>query len=146
MTSAKPIGSNSIKGRRTRQVSRRPTRRPAVEELESRLLLATFTVNSANDVDDGACSQQHCSLREAINAANVNPGKDVVAFGIPGDGIPTIHPRSELPVVTDRIVIDGTTQPAGRIEIDGSRTELAAGLSLQTGGSTVRGLVVNRFF
>jgi CSLREA domain-containing protein len=31
---------------------------------------AAFTVNSANDVNDGACNATHCSLREAINAAN----------------------------------------------------------------------------
>ena len=31
---------------------------------------ATFTVNTTNVVDDGACNASHCSLREAFNAAN----------------------------------------------------------------------------
>ena len=36
----------------------------------SRAEAATFTVNTTSDVDDGACNSSHCSLREAINAAN----------------------------------------------------------------------------
>ncbi len=31
---------------------------------------ATFPVNSTDDLDDGTCNVTHCSLREAINAAN----------------------------------------------------------------------------
>ena len=34
----------------------------------------TFTVNSASDNDDGTCDTNHCSLREALNTANANPG------------------------------------------------------------------------
>ena len=33
-----------------------------------------LTVNSADNVDDGACDAAHCSLREAINAVNANTG------------------------------------------------------------------------
>ena len=36
---------------------------------------ATFTVNSTNDVNDGACNATHCSLREAINAANASAAR-----------------------------------------------------------------------
>ena len=35
---------------------------------------ATFTVNTTNDIDDGTCNATHCSLREAIAAANAVPG------------------------------------------------------------------------
>ncbi|MGW8265693.1 MAG: CSLREA domain-containing protein, partial [Longimicrobiales bacterium] len=34
------------------------------------LAQTTLTVNTANDVDDGVCDVAHCSLREAIDAAN----------------------------------------------------------------------------
>ena len=47
----------------------------------------TFTVNSANDVDDGTCNGAHCSLREAINATNANgTGSDLIYFSI-GSGL-----------------------------------------------------------
>src|SRR5262249_46389606 len=36
----------------------------------------TFTVNKADDHDDGSCDSGDCTLREAINAANANVGAD----------------------------------------------------------------------
>jgi CSLREA domain-containing protein len=110
---------------------------------------ATFTVNSTNDVDDGVCNAAHCSLREAIFAANGTPGTDTIRFVI-GAGQRTIQPGSVLPTITDPVVIDGTTQPgfAGTpiIELDGSIAGSGAnGLRITGGGSTVTGLVINRF-
>jgi CSLREA domain-containing protein len=45
-----------------------------------------FTVNSNDDVDDGVPGIAHCSLREAVNAANANPGTNTINFAaaIPG--------------------------------------------------------------
>src|SRR3990167_10597162 len=40
-------------------------------------LAATFTVTKVADTNDGACDAD-CSLREAIGAANVLPGADVI--------------------------------------------------------------------
>src|SRR5512134_514426 len=71
---------------------------------------ATFTVNSTNDFDDGMCNVAHCSLREAIFAANGAAGTDTIRFAI-GAGQKTIQPGSALPTITDPVVIDGTTQP-----------------------------------
>jgi hypothetical protein len=103
---------------------------------------AIYTVTTA--ADSGANS-----LRQAILDANGNPGMDTIAFDIPGAGPFTITPASALPTITDPVVIDGTTQPgyAGTplIEINGSN--LAAntdGLVIVAGGSTVRGLAINR--
>ena len=70
----------------------------------------TFTVNSADDVDDGTCDATHCSLREAINAANANSGTDSVAFNVAGSGPHTIQHTSALPTITDPVIIDGYTQ------------------------------------
>ena len=39
-------------------------------------------VNTTNDLDDGNCNTAHCSLREAINAANASTSASIV-FGIP---------------------------------------------------------------
>ena len=121
---------------------------------------ADFTVNTNDDVDDGVCDLSHCSLREAINAANAKPGKDLIAFRIPGYGVHTIQPLSQLPTITDPVTIDGYTQRGARpnrrrghrgsnarlkIELDGSRAGNVHGLSITGADSKVQGLVINRF-
>jgi CSLREA domain-containing protein len=121
---------------------------------------ATYTVNSTNDVDDTKCNSLHCSLREAINAANANSGvADTIDFNIPcGGGVCTIQPTSPLPALTDNDThIDGYTQgdaqPATattpavlRIEIDGtSAGGSASGLTIESANNTISGLVINNF-
>ena len=44
---------------------------------------AGFTVNTTDDVDDGVCDATHCSLREAINAANNSTSVVAIKFDIP---------------------------------------------------------------
>jgi CSLREA domain-containing protein len=110
----------------------------------------TFTVNTVDDLDDGNCDLGHCSLREALNAANGNAGTDTVAFDIPGTVPHRIKLTASLPTVSEPIVIDGTTEPdfSSRpiVELDGARAGPAAsGLRITAGGSTVRGLVINNF-
>ncbi|MGH9464595.1 MAG: CARDB domain-containing protein, partial [Thermoanaerobaculia bacterium] len=39
-----------------------------------------LVVNTVNDVDDGVCDLAHCSLREAIAAANRHPSFDAIRF------------------------------------------------------------------
>ena len=106
----------------------------------SALSAATLTVT--NTADSGAGS-----LRDAITQSNSSVGVlDTIAFAIPGAGPHTIAPASALPIITDPVVIDGSTQPgfAGMplIELDG--TNAVDGLTIDAGGSTVRGLVINR--
>jgi hypothetical protein len=109
-----------------------------------------------NTLDGGAGS-----LRQAMLDANVRAGKDTIRFNIPGNGPHTIRPISELPTITEAVMIDGYTQAAStvntsafsignnaglRIEIDGTNAGSdAAGLTLQCGGCIVCGLVINRF-
>lgn len=45
--------------------------------------IATFTVTKTADTNDGVCDAD-CSLREAIVAANANPGADTINFGVHG--------------------------------------------------------------
>jgi len=131
------------------------------EEDEEEDGTATFTVNSSDDVDDGTCNAGHCSLREAINATNTSTGTNTIAFTIPGDGVHTIQPLSALPTITDPVVIDGYTQPGAspntngpglglntvlKIELDGSNAGAGAhGFHITSGGSTIKGLAINRF-
>jgi CSLREA domain-containing protein len=129
----------------------------------------TIIVNSAADVaaDDGTCT-----LREAIVAVNSHnpsgvmpgecaagsPGLDAIAFDIPGSGVKTIALNSALPALTKPAFIAGYTQPgsspntlaAGNnavllIEIDGTNAGPGAYAFRLASGSTVRGLVINRF-
>lgn len=103
---------------------------------------ATFEVTTTADTGAG-------SLRQAIVDANAAGGVDTITFRI-ASGEQTLMPASELPEVTDPVVIDGTTQPgyAGQplIEINGQGAGNGSdGIRISAGGSTLRGLSVVRF-
>jgi len=68
---------------------------------------ATFTVNTADDHNDGVCNAADCTLREAISAANAG---DTISFNIPGAGVHTINATGGFSI-TKAVNIDGTTQP-----------------------------------
>ena len=110
---------------------------------------ATFTVNAVDDADDGTCDVGHCSLREAITAANHAVDGGIIHFNIPGAGPHTIQPLSALPSLEGDVIIDGTSEPdfAGSpvIELDGSLAGGAHGLDLVGSQNLIRGLVINRF-
>ncbi len=109
----------------------------------------SFTVNSANDLDDGTCNTSHCSLREAINAANAAPGFNGVYFDIPGAGVRIIETAAGFPASTDSILIDATTQPGWSgsplIELRSSAVKAGTALSIRGGGSTVEGFSIVNF-
>lgn len=101
----------------------------------------TFTVVDSGEAGPG-------TLRQAILDANATPGTDSIAFNLPGSAPFSIQPLSQLPDVTDPVLIDGTTQPgfAGTpvIELNGAFAPGAAsGLKILSGDSTVRGLAIN---
>ncbi len=68
-----------------------------------------IVVNTENDMDDGVCDNTHCSLREAINHANLLPGKQGISFNIPNSNpFAIIQACGPLPDITDPVLIDGT--------------------------------------
>ncbi len=77
-----------------------------------------FEVNSIADTDDGVCDAANCTLREAINAANANPGADTITFGISGTIL--LGPTA-APLITDNLSIDGVNRS---VTIDGGGTIL----------------------
>lgn len=100
-------------------------------------LAATYTVNSNNNTDDGTCNAAHCSLVEAINAANSNAGADTITFS----GSMTISPVSPLPQITDN---NTTISGGGLVTLDGVGGSLS-GLSLNADYITVKGLTITNF-
>src|SRR5262249_19644302 len=89
------------------------------------------------------------SLRDAILAADANPGGDTITFNL-GAGVQTIAPTSPLPTITEGVIIDGTqgggTTPL--VLLDGTRAGRApAGLVLGGGssGSVIKGLAISNF-
>jgi parallel beta-helix repeat protein len=83
------------------------------------------------------------SLRQAILDANSSAGPVVLSFAIPGEPPYRIELLSELPVITNTVTIDGTTQPgfaaAGGAEGE-PQAALAATPVIEVAGA---GLVLN---
>lgn len=65
------------------------------------------------------------TLREALSkaAANGNTTQDIISFNLSGSLISdrTIRLKSQLPLVTANVVIDGTTQPGGAFGVSDSK-------------------------
>jgi ELWxxDGT repeat protein len=99
------------------------------------------------------------SLRAAIQEANALPGTDRIYFNFGVTGPVTISPQTPLPTITDPVIIDGYTQPGSSVNtatdnsnavlnivLDGSTTTNSGdGLVITAGGTSVRGLVIQRF-
>ena len=118
-----------------------------------------FTVTNTNDSGAG-------SLRQAILAANANPGADAINFDLPDTendnpitGAEIISPSTALPIITGPVTIDGYSQPGARentrstgaidavilVELNGSNVERGSGLGIEASNVVVRGLAINRF-
>lgn len=115
----------------------------AIEVIEERLLLTTYTV--LTNADSGADS-----LRQAILDANDNPGADTIAFNLQVGSL-TINPLNVLPNITDPLTIDGTSQPgyAGTplVVLNGSQVaeEFNVCLEIDTSNSTIKGLAIQDY-
>lgn len=111
----------------------------------SAALGAQFVVTNTNDDGPG-------SLRQAITDANAHPDDqtpDEIDFNISGSGVHTIVLGSALPEITDPVIINGWSQPgwngAPLIEVTAQAGIKMPGLLISSGGTTVRGLVMNGF-
>ncbi|HEX2906723.1 MAG TPA: CSLREA domain-containing protein [Phototrophicaceae bacterium] len=104
----------------------------------------TFVVNATDDLNDGSCTTEHCSLREAIIASNNTPGTDTVTFSPVWYGMKTIRPTSPLPDITDSSMIIGTVYPL--VLLDGSLAGTGAnGLTITGGNSVVEYISIVNF-
>ena len=103
---------------------------------------ATFTVINTNAAGAG-------SLRQAMLDANASAGADNIVFAIASGGL-TISPGSALPVITEAVTIDGSTQAGFTnrpvVEIYGTGAGTTAnGLLIASSNCVVRSLAVNGF-
>lgn len=117
----------------------------------------TFTVDSSADTDDanpgnGECKDANgnCTLRAALREtiSNADAGPFTINFNISGAGVPTIstsgffNASNGNNTVSKPVVIDGTTQAAGRVEIIDTVGHGGL-LHIAGGNSTLRGLVMS---
>ncbi|OVE82183.1 hypothetical protein BVY03_01440, partial [bacterium K02(2017)] len=124
-----------------------------------------FVVTKVADTNDGACTLDNCSLREAITTANTAGGDVTITFAVDGGCSPTctFAPTSALPQITaNSIVIDGYSQTGAsentieypnalngtlNIVVDGvSAGGGVEGIDINGADSvTIKGLVIQRF-
>ena len=116
--------------------------RASASSRSPRTATATTTRNAGRSVQG--------SLRQFIQNSNTIGGTQTGNFSIGGGGFQSIALASALPVITDAVILDATTQEffgsTPLIELDGSAVAtLNDGFQIATSGSTVRGFVINRF-
>jgi CSLREA domain-containing protein len=117
----------------------------------ARAALLTYTVNSTKDHDDGSCTPNDCTLREAIQAANADGQDSLIAFGISGPPPYVITVSTQLPTLLENgTTIDGTTQPGygpdpAVILAGDPIVDVPVGLAINAADCTVRGLSLIQF-
>ncbi len=138
------------------------------------LAASTIVVNSTADVqvDDGECTLREAIVASNTDTTSgalageciAGSGDDIINFDIPGRGVRTILPLSALPPIEAKVDINGYSQPGASantaiapaalngnllIEISGKNVKnyalLFDGDAAGGAGSSVRGLVINRF-
>jgi len=88
----------------------------------------TFVVNSLVDPGVGTCDVAECTLREAMNAANANPGADTITFSVSGTIYLDTGSFTLFPIVTSDMTIDAAGRPSRSTAATGgcSRTSTSA--------------------
>ncbi|MEH1865518.1 MAG: choice-of-anchor Q domain-containing protein [Nostoc sp.] len=104
--------------------------------------MATFTVNSTGDADDGNPNNHVTTLREAINLANATAGDDTIAFGkIFTDATPdVITLTSGKLTITDDVTILGTG--VSKLTVSGNNTSRVFEISGLATGVSIDGLAI----
>jgi len=116
--------------------------------------LTAANTNTASGAAAGECA-----------AGQASPTVDTIVFNIPGVGVHTVTPASSLPAITEAVIINGFSQPGASANANGpglgsnavllieiNATSVGNGadtgaLTVSTGGggTTIEGLVINRY-
>jgi hypothetical protein len=156
-------GGFALSSRPPKRTLRTPKRvrrffRPQLEPLEDRVFPALLTVFSLLDNDgvNPAAFAGTGTLRQAIIDANANVGADVIQFQLPGSGTRVINVLSELPTITESVLIDGYTQAGSavatanaaatlNVRINNAASSPINGLVIDGTDTAVRGLMITGF-
>jgi autotransporter-associated beta strand protein len=118
-----------------------------------------FVVRSTLDTDGTTC-ETDCTLRQALNAANLRSGADNIVFAIASGAPPfTISPTGPLPTITDTVAIQGYTQTGATVntladgedavilvQLDGSDAGInVSALGVCANSVSVRGLSITGY-
>jgi titin len=117
------------------------------------LFVVDDTGDQADDTTgDGSCDIGNgvCTLRAAIQEANASIGHDLIGFEL-GAGNRIIEPAANLPTISSRLTIDGTTEPgfAGQPLVELRATNVTSGTNNEytfiraTSPLTLRGVIIN---
>ena len=103
--------------------------------------LGSYQVNTTDDEDDGICNSIHCSLREAINAANKDGIESEIEIQVPG----IIRPLNrELPYLSeDNTVLNGNGIIIEKRE--GASYLYNYGISIGGGNCTIKNCYIRGF-
>ena len=113
----------------------------------------TYTVNSTDDADNGTCDTSHCSLREAIGAANANPGPDTITFdpSLAGQTIAITTSTSPLTIQGANSIsttidgdVNGDNIPDITLAYSGASSGIT-GLRIRSSGNVIQNLIIQAF-
>jgi CSLREA domain-containing protein len=132
---------------------------PSASASTSVTVRAASAVTTEDDEDDGTCTWDHCSLREAINVANATTGLDTVflstaAASATGSVAATarlplaIQAAGALPTISDDLVVVGEGPELTEIDMQGNGRAFdvsgeAGPVALDLEGLTVRNAVAD---
>jgi parallel beta-helix repeat protein len=114
-----------------------------------------YTVNLTTDVTGNSSNR---TLRYCITQANSNVGKDTIDFALTGGGPYTIAIGSNLPVVSDPLVIRGFSQSGSvqgqlgtgarvmQVILNGPGNNTVYGLQFTASNCEISGLVIQNFY
>jgi CSLREA domain-containing protein len=115
---------------------------------------SAWRVAALDDTNDGACTFAHCSLREALTAANANPDRDSIII-LPASTPATITLTAALPFVTQALDLVGPEAtaltinaaatagaPRGVLYVNGDFSASLRGMTLRNGRRSGGGGVV----
>jgi CSLREA domain-containing protein len=88
---------------------------PAVEEPAFDFMISGPVVNDNGDVNDGTCDATHCTLREAVNAAEPN---QTITFA-PGLASPIVLTQGQINIQNDLAIFG---PGAGQLTVDAAQT------------------------
>lgn len=120
-------------------------RNPASSGAKPLVVRGAWRVAALNDANDGECTYAHCSLREALTAANANADRDSIIMIAPASsGAPAVITlTANLPFISAPVDIVGPG--ASLLTIDAAATQAAPRGVLYVNGNftaSVRGLTL----